>query len=228
MTACYAYPKAARYGRMVPKSRIYSHAGASAKLKQLFVDQVDKIRWAFKLAPETINLSATKAVPEIQVFELTLRTPELDERVLRAMDKAVAYPIIFELVHGDRRRMMAAWKRPYKKQGGEANASKWVVSDYFASPWEAVDKPRKHLPAALDLGALYEKLLGSLIGEEIAPDQPIALRVERAERMAAKRKDIARLEARLKREKQFNIRVQINGELREARDEFEHMKTPGS
>jgi len=222
MTALFEYPKAARFGRMVPKSRIFGHTKTNAKLKQLFVDQVDKITWAYKLAPETINLSATKTVAEIQVFEIALRTPELDERVLRAIDKAIAFPILFELTHGGKRKMIAAYKRP-----NEADSAKWVVSDYFSGKWEPVDSPRKPLPTALDFGALYDKLLGSLIDDEADADQPIAKRVERAEVIAAKKREIARIQARLKREKQFNIRVQINGELREAQAEFEHMKKPG-
>lgn len=222
MTNLFAYPKAARYGRMVPKSRIFGHTKASAKLKQLFVDQVDKITWAYKLAPETINLNATKAVTEIQVFTLKLRTPELDERVLSAIDKAIAFPILFELAHDGSSKVIAAYKRP-----SEADSAKWVVTDYFSGTWEPVDSPRKPLPTALNLGALYEKLLGSLIGDEIATDQPIAKRVERAEIIAAKKRDISRIQTRLKREKQFNIRVQINGELREAEAEFEHYQKPG-
>ncbi len=218
MTNFFAYPKAARFGKMVPKSRIFGHTKASVKLKQLFVHQVEKIIWAYKLAPETINLSATKAVTEIQVFTLELRTPDLDERVLRAIDKAIAFPIIFELAHDGERKMMAAYKRP-----SEADSTKWVVSEYFTNAWESVDNPRKLLPTALNLGALYEKLLGSFIDDEIAADQPIAVQVERAELIAGKKREISRIQARLKREKQFNIRVQINGALREAQAEFEHL-----
>ena len=63
MTAAFFdYPKAAAFGRVVPKNRIYEHAGASTALRDLFVTQVDQIVWKYKLAPETINLAATKAV----------------------------------------------------------------------------------------------------------------------------------------------------------------------
>ena len=74
MTAAFFdYPKAAAFGRVVPKSRIYEHAGASTALRDLFVTQVDQIVWKYKLAPETTNLAATKAVSEIQVFSISLR-----------------------------------------------------------------------------------------------------------------------------------------------------------
>ena len=42
------YPRSAAFGRVLPKNKIYEHAGASAGLKQLFVTQVDQIVWRFK------------------------------------------------------------------------------------------------------------------------------------------------------------------------------------
>ena len=90
MTAAFFdYPKAAAFGRVVPKSRIYEHAGASTALRDLFVTQVDQIVWKYKLAPETTNLAATKAVSEIQVFGISMRSSKLDEDVLRAIDRAI-------------------------------------------------------------------------------------------------------------------------------------------
>jgi Domain of unknown function (DUF4391) len=52
--------------------------GARHRVKKLFVQQVEQIVWQFKLAPETINLPARPAVPEIQVFAIQLKTPELN------------------------------------------------------------------------------------------------------------------------------------------------------
>ena len=62
MSAFFDYPKSAAFGRVVPKTKIYEHAGANTALKDLFVREVDQIVWRFKLAPETTNLSATPAV----------------------------------------------------------------------------------------------------------------------------------------------------------------------
>jgi hypothetical protein len=61
----------------------------------LFVEQVEQIVWQYKLAPETINLPAKPGVPEIQVFAIQLKTPELHRDVLRCIDGAVQFPIIF-------------------------------------------------------------------------------------------------------------------------------------
>src|SRR4051812_5108008 len=97
MTAFFDYPKSAAVSRVVPKTKIYEHAGANTALKDLFVRKVDQIVWRFKLAPETTNLSATASVAEVQVFGISLKTGKLDEAILRAIDKVIPFPIIFEL-----------------------------------------------------------------------------------------------------------------------------------
>jgi hypothetical protein len=221
MTAAFFdYPKAGAFGRVVPKTRIYEHAGASAALKELFVTQVDQIVWKFKLAPETINLAATRAVSEIQIFGISLRTSKLDDEVLRAIDRAIPFPLIFELTWSGKRRAVAAFKRP-----SEADAAKWVVSEYFATDWAPDDAPRQPLPIGLDLGGLYDAVLTAMMPVSKAAGEDIQTRVARMEAIRAKTRDVDRIKARLAREKQFNKRVVINAELRIARQELERLAT---
>lgn len=46
-------------------------------------------------------------MPEIQVFGIQLKTPELSFEVLRAIDQAVQFPIVFELAHAGRTQVVA-------------------------------------------------------------------------------------------------------------------------
>lgn len=218
MRTFFDYPKAAEFGKILPKSKIYDHARAPSKLQQLFVDQVEKIIWQYKLAPETINLTATKSVSEIQVFEIRLRTAACDKDVLRAIDKAIPFPIIFELSHKDKRKVVVAYKRP-----SEADSTKWVVSEYFETEWQAADSPRAALPTALDLGRLYDKLLNGLLPGDVGVDAPVAVRVENLEAIRAGRRERARIKARMTREKQYNKRIAINAELRAVQQELKQL-----
>jgi hypothetical protein len=219
MTAAFFdYPKASAFGRVVPKSRIYEHAGVGAALRDLFVTQVDQIVWKYKLAPETMNLAATRSVSEIQVFGINLRTGKLDEEVLRAIDRAIAFPLIFEFSWSGKRKAVAAFKRP-----SDADTTKWVVSAYFATDWAPDDAPRRPLPVALNLGGLYDALLTALMPNAAGSGEDIQVRVARMEAIRAKTREVDRIKARLAREKQFNKRVAINAELRAARQELERL-----
>src|SRR3954471_6917979 len=97
----FAYPKQAAVNRIVPKNKIYAHAKPSKRVKELFVSEVREILWKYKLSPETTNLPARHGITEIQVFEIALKTPEVDDAVLQAIDRAITFPLLFQLTHGD-------------------------------------------------------------------------------------------------------------------------------
>ena len=213
------YPPQAAFGRTLPKSKLYAHSHAGTRLKNLFVQQVEQIIWQFKLAPETINLPARPAVPEIQVFGIQLKTPELSFDVLRAVDQAVQFPIIFELAHAGRTQVVACHKRP-----SEADASRWVLSDYFASGWLADPAERGAMPVALHLGGLYEQLLRALLPLPARPHETLAEHVARLDALAAKQREADKTAAKLEKERQFNRKVAINADLRRLQTELEALR----
>ena len=99
----FSFPPQAKVGRVVAKNKIYERSSVSSSLRDKFVAQVEQITWQYKLAPETINLPARGSVVEIQIFDIALKTAELDEEVLRAIDRAIPLPIIFQLNHQQRK-----------------------------------------------------------------------------------------------------------------------------
>ncbi len=233
------YPKNAAFGRVLPKTKIYEHGSPSAAVKQLFVRQVEQIVWQHKLAPETINLKTSRAVSEIQIFSITLKGDELKSEVLRCIDLAIPFPIIFELRFDGKVKPVAAFKRP-----SESDASKWVISEYFDGGWikevttEGTENTeskklnpsvpsvysvvkRQPLPVVMDLGQLYEKLLDNLMPYPARPGEDLQKRVERMEFIRLKHRELERCEARLRKEKQFNRKVAINAELRDLKQELE-------
>jgi hypothetical protein len=219
VTVLFAYPESAAFGRVLPKNKIYKHADANTALKELFVREVDQIVWKYKLAPETINLSGTKSVTEIQVFAISLKEAKLHTDVLRAIDRAIPFPLIYELSHAGRSRTVAAFKRP-----NEADGAKWVVSDYFKPDWTPSDTPRIPLPVALDLGSLYDKMLTALMPVQPLVQEDIQARVARVEAIIAKEREVERIKGQMAREKQFNRRVSINATLRQVKKELYRLK----
>lgn len=213
------YPKQATFGRVLPKNKIYEHSGANTRLKELFVEQVEQIVWQYKLAPETINLPAKPGVPEIQVFRIVLKTEELSNDVLKCIDGAVQFPIIFELERTGKIRVIAAHKRP-----SETDASKWVVSDYFSTAWIPANSERGDIPIALDLARLYETLLQRLIPLAPRAQEGLTALIERLECVRTKQREIEKVRAKLEREKQFNRKVEINADVRRLSAELEELE----
>jgi hypothetical protein len=213
--ALFAWPAQAAVGRPVAKSKIYAHAKPTAALRALFVAQVESITWAYKLAPETINLPAKPAVPEIEVFEVALKLPDVSHSVLRCIDKAMPRPILFNLRFEGHTQPIAAYKRP-----SDAASDQWVVGDYHAAPWQKDGDARPALPLALDMAGLYEQLLRQHLAVPARPGEPLRDQLDRLSTLTAKQAAAAKLETRVAQEKQFNRKVELNAQLRNIRSEL--------
>ena len=213
MIPLFAYPPKAVFGRVLPKSKIYEWAQPPTALKELFVRQIEQIVWLYKLAPETINVQSTAAVPEIQIFRITLKTGELKPEVLRCIDQSIPSPLIFELYYEGKVKGIAAYKRP-----SEADAAKSVISPYFATDWLLEDTPRQPLPVVFDLEMLYAQLLAPLFPYPPREGENLQEQVDRMAEIGQLQCELERCEVRLRKEKQFNRKVAINAQVRKFND----------
>ena len=172
------FPEVSKFGRVIPKEKLYSQAGANAELKQLFVEQVAQIKWAYKLAEGTINLAKTEQVHELEVIHIKLKAQTLDEKILTAIDKAIPHPTLFMLTRdakqGDNRgssngaettEQEIAYQAAHKlKTLMPSNKEKWQQSAYIKSQWLVPSSQHAApLPAATSLESLYNQLLEALI-----------------------------------------------------------------
>ena len=218
------YPDQAAVGRPLPKNKVYQHSGASTRIKDLFVQQVEQITWAYKLAPDTINLPTRPEVPEIQIFSLTLKTLELHHDILRCLDESIPLPIVYELNHDGRTKIIATYKRP-SRASGTPDAQHWVHSAYFGTDWLPSDTPRATLPSALHLGGLYEALLRRLMPLQARPQETLMDQAERLFQVEVKQREVNRMASRLAKEKQFNRKVEINHALRKLQAELQTLRS---
>jgi hypothetical protein len=212
----FAYPRQAEFNRVVPKTKIYAHAKVSRRIREYFVTQVDEIMWKYKLAPETINLPARNGIHEIQIFEITQKTAEFDETLLQVIDKAIPFPLLFQLVYDGRIRFAASYKRP-----SDADKTKWVIEGSFQTAPQPLDAERPPLPVALDLASLYEQMVSRHIPLPARSGERVAEQVTRYAAIEARQRTKQQLESQLASEKQFNRKVELNATLRSLSHELE-------
>lgn len=211
MSGLYAYPKSCAFGRVVSKAKLFAAARASASLREKYIEQISQIRWAYKLYPEGLNLVGSKSVPEIQIFAIALKTPEIDKAILSHIDKAVTYPIIFEVSFEGRVKVIAAYKRP-----SDAGRGHWVCNDYFETNWQEAHAPRAPLPIALNLEGLYSQLIRSLMPYPAKEGESVQAQANRIAEIKTQEKTCEQLKSKVSKEKQFNRRVAFNQELKAA------------
>ena len=212
----YQFPQQAKVDRIIPKNKFYEQGKANGKIEQLFVNQVESIRWAYKLAASTIHLEDQDDLKEIQIFQVRSRVENLDISILSFIDKLILTPIIFEVVYQDKVKVVATYKRL-----NQADKSKAVIGQYYTSDWLELND-RIELPLYLKLADLYEHFIEQLLplavsGEQHQDRESISLEIklQKAQQLESLLKQFDQLKAKLRNEKQFNRRVELNKKLQD-------------
>lgn len=206
----YRWPTAAKFGRVVPKTKFYEHANISATVREKFVADVRRITWEYKLAEKTVHLSGDENVPEIQIFTIEAKDDDITNDVLAAIDKAIPFPIIFEISRTTdsqtHTRMVAAHK--------QLDSPIPRLSAYFTTEWHLIGIPRVPLPPALDLPGLYSGLLKPILPIATRPGEDVTAATGRMDQVHKLERDLSALKKKLRNEPQFNRKVVLRRQLR--------------
>ena len=217
----YKFPQQAKVDRLIPKNKFYEQGKANTKIEQLFVNQVENIRWAYKLASSTIHLQDQEDLKEIQIFRVKSRVEDLDVSILSFIDKLILTPIIFEVVYQDKVKVVATYKRL-----NQADKTKAVIGQYYASDW-LEDADRVELPLYLKLADLYEHFIAQILpitsSEDSGDDDEsvsIELKLQRAQQLESLQKQLNQLQSKLRNERQFNRKVEMNKKIIELKNQL--------
>lgn len=211
-------PKTTEFNKRIPKQKFYENMDISPALKKIFVEQVRIIYWKNKIAASTTNLASGTDVTELEVFEVRLSSPVLDDSLLRQIDKEIPYHILFLLEYQGKYQ---AWIG-YKEAVASGNKA-FKVNGYYHTEWLAEDELPLKLEG-LNVDAVYENFVRQIAGDKLkteAAGESLKESVARDEQKQALRKQIATLQAKIRKEKQLNKQMQMNTELKKLKKELE-------
>lgn len=211
-------PKSTEFNRRIPKQKFYENLTVSPALKRVFVEQIKVIWWRNKIAATTMNLAAGETVTEIEVFEVCLSTPQLDEAVLRQIDKEIPYHILFLLEYEGKYQ---AWTA-YKEAAG-SGTSAFKVGSYYHTDWMEEAALSLKLDG-LNTDKVYENFVRQIAGETLSKaGETLKESVERDARRKELQKQIAAFQVKVRRERQLNKQVLLNTELKHLKKELEEL-----
>lgn len=208
-------PRTTEVNKIIAKDKIYDKADVSNALKQSFIKDVDRIVWANKIAPATMNITAGR-IDEIQVFHIRLKNPSIRRKILETIDKAVPYVIVYVLEYEERFQCWIGYKEK------SANNTLSVVK-YFHDDW--ADQLSLSINGT-KTDTIYENLLASL-SSTIKPDEEtsdLKEQVEKSVLIDALEKDIEKLTAKMFKERQFDKKCRMNVRLLELTRKLEELK----
>lgn len=203
-------PKSTEFNKRIPKQKFYENLQVTPAMKRFFVEQIKAIFWRNKIAMTTVNLAPGTEVTEIEVFEIQLNGQELDESVLRQIDREIPYHILFLLKCDNRCKAVIG----YKEASATGNTA-FKVNKYFQTAW----MPENELPLKLEglsVDAVYENFVRQIAGDALTQGiagESLKDSVNREEEIQTLKKKMEKLQAKIRKEKQLNIQMRLNAEL---------------
>lgn len=185
------FPAHARVGKIVAKENFYGNIDNSTK--NLFQDEIARIIWEYKLAPETINLSA-KNWQEIEVFRIMLKNSSISEKILKTIDSVIPYPILFLVESGSLEKAIICFKEQNQKNENFAK-----VDTYFATEWN--DKRLENIKIdGLNIDAVFNNFVRQVAGNKLSRDAE-----KSSQSPSSIKEDIEKLKEREKIQKQIDV-----------------------
>ena len=213
-------PKSTEYNKRIPKQKFYENSDLPSSIKNAFKDQIKTIYWRNKLTSEFLNISKGHFVEEIEIFEINLNEPRIDEAVLRYIDKVIPYHILFFLEFEKEYQAYMAYKEIIRSDFKEVNGK---IGNYYHTYWmEESELPLRI--EGLSIDEVYENLVRQTAGEELSQRRSDETLKESVERGIVKRelqKKITALEKKMRNEKQFNKQIELNAQLKKLKQEME-------
>lgn len=191
-------PDSALVNKFIAKSKFYNRVSLNTKLQSEFTNKIQKITWKYKLAEDTIGISKTENVTEIQIFEIELKQQVIPKNVLKIIDKSIPYQILYIFTYKDN----IAYGITLKENNS--------VQNYYFSDWNQ----EIHFNfTGIDLEKVYQKLIRSFITNEAKSQNSFNDIIDIDNKIKKLENDIVTLETKIRKEKQFNRKVELNKTL---------------
>lgn len=207
-------PDSALVNRFIAKTKFYEKAAISSKLKDDFVNKIQKITWQYKLSENTLGINKTAAVTEIQVFEIELKEQLIPKNILALIDKVIPYQILYQFKFNEQVAYAITLK-------GLMDIEKSIPTDYYFSEW---NDPVQFDFTGTDLEHVYQKLIKAFIKNQTTQQNDFKAVIETDHKTKQLEKDIALLAKKISKEKQFNRKVELNKTLLDKQQQLQLIK----
>lgn len=248
-------PDACRVGRRVFKRHFYERIHMNAADKKAFSGDIELITWAYSLKPETVAVAPYEddlyEYVEIALLQVDLVDKSRVGRLADLIHKAIPYPLVLAFTVGadvaeeEGTQVIAVSVAP--KRINQSGADALVVEEIATTPWFAADNlsptalrfVQSMELAALPKGNLRDLYLGVVdrvralqwaeqtgsysVGTTAREREFLRQQMEQHRVLST---ELGRLRAAVKRESQFNRKVELNMEIKRLQHEIARLTEP--
>ena len=156
-----SFPEHTKVGRIIAKENFFNDA--TPEVKNLLKNEIARITWDYKLAPNTINLPSKKWT-EMEIFRIDIKNGEVPLKVLKTIDTAIPYPILFIINKDSAEKAIISYKEISSKSDDSAK-----VERYFETQWN--DPILNDLTIdGLDIDSVFYNFVRKIAGKNLDID----------------------------------------------------------
>lgn len=213
------FPQTTEFNKRIPKQKFYENMDVSPALKRVFVEQIKLIHWRNKLAVSTMNIAPGETVTEIEVIEIKLAQQQLNEAVIKQIDKEIPYHILFILSFDGK---VQAWTG-YKEATDGGNKA-YKVNKYYHTDWMPQDELNLKVEG-LNMDTVWENLIIQVGGVEVGQGKSLDEQIQLDEQKSKLQKEIEKLEKQARNEKQPNKKFQLAQQAKVLKKQLDEIST---
>ena len=194
-------PNSCEVNKFIPKKTFYEKVNISNSAKQDFIDKLEKIYWKYKLSEDTINITKTEDVEEIEIFELLLKEKCDVKGLIKVITKEIPYVILFII-----------------KYNNEFQYAIKVDDNILITSWNE-EKAFKFI--GLNLKEVFNDIVRKIINDNSTENITKVLEINKQKEELEKK--ISNLKSKINKEIQFKKKVELNHELRKLEKALEEL-----
>ncbi len=238
-----AIPEACYLGNTVYKKLFYDNGALNAADKKAFTQDIDDIQWSYTLKPETINIpvfiNEEYDYSEIAILQVQLRETNRYKRLAQIIQRTIPYPLLIIFSHDDHIALSVA-----DKQINRVDHNKIKVANFQETHWIDLNHPSESELAFINSCTIqnfsyqnfyvfYKDLTARVIALQCAIiggcytlniDATQEQRSEYLNSIHHTQQKITSLRAVLKKESQFNRKIDLNMQIKKLTQELEQHK----
>lgn len=196
-------PKTCVVDKFIPKKTFYEKVDISNSIKEEFVEKLSKIYWKYKVSEDTINISKTDEIEEIEIFEIELKEKYNSKNLIKVITKNIPYPILFFIKYEDEFQYAIKYRE-------DIFFSEWNVEITFTFN-------------GLNIGVIYDNIVKKITNIDNSV-KDLDSEIRKQNKISGLETEIRKLESKISSEKQFNIKVQYNEQITKLKKEIEELK----
>ena len=212
------YHKDVIVDRVVPKTMFYKFMEVNPRMKVRFVNDVEKITWLYKLSSNTLNVTSSNDLVEIDVFVATLKQQDCPTDLFTFIDTNMPHHIVFILEYDNSYMILLNYK-----DWADNTHTKFKITKSFASLW--MDEKRLSLEIqGQSLSRVYENFVAQVSGIGEHKAGAMAEIVDLKKRIAAMEAELQNLQKKMRKEPQYDKQVKMNKQVKAKRHELDELK----